>query len=984
MPSFTDLAIALPCDGLEDFPTTYQGADAKNLLACWTGLWHPALIRQTNLIPEIQSVSETTAFWQTDDKFRSPLIVVPNVSATTLDSATLMGWTSKCDALTLEDISDRRQIIDQAAIASEELLNWTSSVSIDLVNDFYALGYAFLQTMLMSLKLRYSTNLDRVDFDAKVIDAAGAAVAGKEKQAADKLFACFDILLEEKNSYYPVEPQLCELILTHPNTIGKTLTKQLESSDTPISVLISGQDAQTLASKNPSAAETIIQQINAGKLSIVGGLENETDDDLVCSETIISQLDRGRKSLQQVFGHMPSVFARRSFGLNPTTPNLLKNFGYLGALHVNFSNGLIPTMGSGAMRWTGDDEEHILAISELPMDAADSGTFLSLGEDLGEMLDLAHSATALLTHWPHKACQSLSDLKQIAKFVPLFGNFLTVDQIFDEVYDPGYGQTFTSDEYEPPYLQNVIKSRQQNPVSRYTNYWQRFQHLETARRVILLAVLELDLNQSTVASIHQRIEQTQSKIEVATISDAPPPFPDLIDNEIQSLLNDATELLKVKADPTNQTTMDSPDLTNVRNFFNPHSSAQRVEVQPPVDLSLPTGSLKSKPPICFGVNQQANDENEQSSCWILDLPGFSSTTVDFSNVETKNLFQKDPPLCSDLLLQNEFFKVQIDEKSGGIRSIQQHNRKANLIGQQLAVRLPKKHSSKIQYGSMVADSVQIIENQTLSAAVKSTGRIVAGDLELARFEQTVRIVRGINRVEIDVDLQPVEALTASREHYVCSRLAWKSESARLMANVLDSCEQVANQWFHATQFVTIKDAGVPSVSLLTGGLPYHRRASRRMLDSVLMIANESQTRYSFAIAVDQPYPTAAATSRLTPNIQFPAGGSSASRSGNTSDSRQTGVDRLFHFNRKNILATAARPIFNEDGKCEGVALRLKETEARAAQLVISSFRPMKAAEIVKLNGEVFSTLPLDEADNRKVSFSVDPLSFLQVNLYFRS
>ena len=205
-----------------------------------------------------------------------------------------------------------------------------------------------------------------------------------------------------------------------------------------------------------------------------------------------------------------------------------------------------------------------------------------------------------------------------------------------------------------------------------------------------------------------------------------------------------------------------------------------------------------------------------------------------------------------------------------------------------------------------------------------------------------------------------------------------------MANVLDSCEQVANQWFHATKFVTVKDTDVPSISLLTGGLPYHRRASRRMLDSVLMIANESQTRYSFAIAVDQPYPTAAATSRLTPNIQFPAGGFSASRSGNTSDSRQTGVDRLFHFNRKNILATAARPIFNEGGKCEGVALRLKETEARAAQLVISSFRPMKAAEIVKLNGEVFSTLPLDEADNRKVSFSVDPLSFLQVNLYFRS
>ena len=266
-----------------------------------------------------------------------------------------MGWTSKCDALTLEDISDRRQIIDQAAIASEELLNWTESVPIDLVNDFHALGYAFLQTMLMSLKLRYSTNLDRVDFEAKAIDAAAAAVTGKEKQAADKLFACFDILLEEKNSYYPVEPQLCELILTHPNTIGKTLTKQLESIDTPLSVLISGQDARTLASKNPSAAETIKQRLDANKLSIIGGLEAELNDNLVCTETVINQIDRGRTSLQQVFGHRPNVFARRSFGLNPTTPNLLKNFGYLGAFHTNFSNGLIPTMGSGAMRWTGDD-----------------------------------------------------------------------------------------------------------------------------------------------------------------------------------------------------------------------------------------------------------------------------------------------------------------------------------------------------------------------------------------------------------------------------------------------------------------------------------------------------------------------------------------------------------------------------------------------------------------------------------------------------
>ena len=89
MPSFTNLVIAVPCDGFDDFPTEHQGPNAENLLACWTGLWHPSLIKQAKSVPEIQSTTETAGFWQTAD-VQAPLIVVPNISATTLDSATLM------------------------------------------------------------------------------------------------------------------------------------------------------------------------------------------------------------------------------------------------------------------------------------------------------------------------------------------------------------------------------------------------------------------------------------------------------------------------------------------------------------------------------------------------------------------------------------------------------------------------------------------------------------------------------------------------------------------------------------------------------------------------------------------------------------------------------------------------------------------------------------------------------------------------------
>ena len=367
------------------------------------------------------------------------------------------------------------------------------------------------------------------------------------------------------------------------------------------------------------------------------------------------------------------------------------------------------------------------------------------------------------------------------------------------------------------------------------------------------------------------------------------------------------------------------------------------------------------------------------------MPGFSKTATDFANIQKRDLFQKDPPLCSDLLLQNEFFKVKLDEKSGGIRSTQQHSGKTNLAGQQLSVRLPKDHLANQQYADMLADSIEIIENQPLSAAISSTGRLVAGDLELARFEQTIRIVRGISRIEVAVKLKPLEPLTANSDHYICSRLAWKSESARLFANVLDSREQVASSWFHATKFVTVQESGSPSVSLLTGGLPYHRRANRRMLDSLLILQNESQANFSFAINIDQPYPAAAAASRLTPVIQYPAlqDSSSTVNASRENQLSQTQADWLFHFNRKNILATSATPIFNDDSKCTGISLRLKETESRIAQLTITSFKHLRAAEIVKFNGEVFETLPLDDADKRKVLLTIDPMSFLQVNLYFQ-
>jgi hypothetical protein len=155
--------------------------------------------------------------------------------------------------------------------------------------------------------------------------------------------------------------------------------------------------------------------------------------------------------------------------------------------------------------------------------------------------------------------------------------------------------------------------------------------------------------------------------------------------------------------------------------------------------------------------------------------------------------------------------------------------------------------------------------------------------------------------------------------------------------------QVSNEWFHGTQYITIKDES--SVTLLTGGLPLHRRPNRRMLDSVLMIGNESIGEYSFALDVDQNYPAAAAAERLSPVVQI------------ATDAKSPQLQPwCFHLSRKNVLVTFAEPIFD------------------AGEL--------GSAEIVGFNGAHISTLELAPEDQSKIKFRIEPLSYFEIRLYF--
>ena len=177
------LSIALRCRSFDDFPTHLSAQNSASLLKCWTALWHPTLILFSKYRPDIWSFcGGDEADGLTDRLNRA--IVVPQFVVEEFKQATerIEDFQAVC-----RDASDlsRQEIVDSLATSLQidpttqprkeaDRKDTDRKALNDLAEDFFALGYAWLQVRLMTLRVRYSTNLDDELFDVELIEAAAA------------------------------------------------------------------------------------------------------------------------------------------------------------------------------------------------------------------------------------------------------------------------------------------------------------------------------------------------------------------------------------------------------------------------------------------------------------------------------------------------------------------------------------------------------------------------------------------------------------------------------------------------------------------------------------------------------------------------------------------------------------------------------------------------------------------------------------------
>ena len=960
--SYQELLILLPCHSLEDFPVHHEGEDAQGLLAGWTALWHP------QLLAEAQSIVRWHRMDDPPEELADRLIVIPKVSDQELP-------TGFVDRARSEGATVVRNQLDRDKMVQAALDGLASPVAIpgDLVADFLALGYCHLQVELLTRQMRYASNLDEIHFQNLAVSAADAAVAGDNELAQEKLAACFDLLAEERDHYYSVEVFLIDITMVNEATSGKRLEQELVVP-IPTNCLLTATDLERLADQHPATLAALKEGLGNGQASVIGGEAGQRALSLLSMESLRNELQRGRTAYEQYLGQPVRVYGRQRFGLNPNLPQLLGKFGFQGALHTTFEEGRFPEGSQVKTRWEGRDGAGIDALARVPLDANKPETFLSLATKLGESMDMDHVATVCFAHWPGQVSPWYEDLRRIARYGSVLGTFVTLDTYFTDSDGSGLNDRFEMDQYRSPFLKQAIIRNQPDPISFWVRYWRQQVAAEACQNLQALTQLVTGKADETATAFVDQVDAQSAEREKKRL--LPGDGEQQGDVAAEESSSEETQLEKAIAENAQQfsaaiTPAGGTEASRYQ-VMNPTSFARRI----PVDVSQLDRLPTVEGPVYAAHEESGNVENSGSKWALVDVPsmGFVDLTAGPSGALSKG---KTPPLVNEGILQNEFFQVVVHPDTGGIQAVRGYESRENRVSQQLAYRSGRRRGrpgmvwdekeEEKGYSRMVAEEVTTTCQNPVMGEITSQGQLLdAKGQTLARFQQRLRLWRGSRVLRLSIQLWPEQIPAADPwNSYYCSRFAWKNEAAELYRAVNQSRHKATATQLVAPQYVDIDD-GDTCTTVLTGGLPFHRRIGFRMLDSLLVVRGETCQRFELGIGVDLPHPLQEAVSLLSPEATvFDSHGRPPTEKSAW----------LFHINARNVMATAWQP-WVEEGETVGFQVRLLETSGRRAKLDLNSFRPIQEASQVDFEGASLGDCRVHKG---RVQLELAPHEWIQLN-----
>ena len=917
--TYDELIVLVPCHSLEDFPTELGDAPAESLLNAFAAAWHPALLFHAGGLPQ----------WRrADDFYDGPLpsvkqlVFIPQPSEDWLGHDTI-DKLKESGAAVLKGLTKRADYV-AAALNGVAPLPESLTSDPELIADFHALGLTWLMTELLTRHMRNIADVDRTRLEIETIAAAKAAMAGDRAAAERHLQRAFETLLECRERFYPVDCWLIDLCLVSPAQ-ANTHFERLCDDPTPVSLVASAEDLAAIEATSPALIEEIREGIKSSRIGLVGGDWRETGGVLRSVQHTLWNMTRGRNELKRLFGHAAKVWGRRRFGLSAFVPQFVHRFNSEGALHFVMDDGIYPDDEQMKFRWQGCDGSVIDAVSRIPLPGDSASSFLRFPQRLAESMDHDHAAGMIFARWPELRSPFLDDFRRAARYAPVLGRFVTLDQFLSQTEMPGRMETHKPGSYFSPFLVQSVARQQADPISRYVREWSIRHRLEAATWCMDMASLLTTGRPSTkiVPAVREALELAE---------------PDAAGGVHEELAASVADTETLAIDRLRDVIAPGGSGDAGWLVVNPWSFARKAVVNVPQDEGFltPGGAVSSV------------HVTEDDSSAVVELPPSGFTWIPRSAHAPTFSERPKLPSADGLVVRNEFFEVMLSDVTGGIAQIKTFRRSPNRLSQQLAFRYPRERtittgegenaeSYKSYYTEMQLKESRVVDDSPSVGAVETVGSIVdqLTGQSVADYLQVTRVRRGRPVVEVEIELTPLREPEGDPwSNYFGVRWAWKWESVAVSRSLFQTAHALGDeQRFESPHFIEVADDN-DRTTIVTHGLPFHRKIGPRMVDTLLVTAGETRRRFRFDIAIDERYPMQTALDVMSPPIVMRC-------------AKKPAIPEawLMHVSARNVIVLGLITLEagEQEERPQGCIVRLLETEGRHRSFALKTFRSPTSA-----------------------------------------
>ena len=956
MTELRNVSILIPTHGLEDFPTELTEEEAASILNAFAVCRHPALLSNVRTAPEWARADEPP------HHLENHLFFVPSCCE---------GWMphewpehARTNGATVIENCTTREEYEHELLS---LLPDHSELPAELTPDFYALGTAWLLIELLTRKMHYYSSMDEHVFQKDQLAAADAAIAGDLTAAKAHLKGCFETLLECREHFYPVDCYLLDICLLRPEMIDEHFERTLES-DIPVNFLLKGEHLREIAGQNPEAVQKLRQAVYDKRVEVLGGDRYEKPVSTTTLQSVLWDLEEGSKVYQEFLGQTPKTWVRKRFGFTTQLPQILSQSGFNCAFHLALDDGLYPDEEQSKLRWEGCDGTVIDAVSRIPLAADGAVSYLRFADRMAESMQDDQVAGILFARWPEIKGVWFQDLQRMQSYAPVLGQFVTVDEFIMTTDHSGRLARHEEKSYLSPYLLQSMAYGEADPISRFRNFLQLRHQFD---RTSWLARISEFLRTKSLAAGDSQIDEWETRVELSGPDLTPEESTTTDSDEVPTELDDGEA--KVEENHSNApsladdlaqwTTTELTSLSSLITTNGEKTPGLLVINTLSQDQSavIPLDDFKTPPAIDDHVKAVQFDEHCKAA--VVDVPGSGFLWLKESG--NNNQTKAPLPAAEEMTLRNEFFEVLINDQTGGIQHLKGYGRSPNRISQQIAYRylLEKRYSPDPENPDDVRKTNYSLSRMThceILSKGPALGEIVT-EVELLDPEDQSVIGSTRNRyrvwksrpiVEVEIEITPhLDAEGDPWSCYYASRFAWKSESAVLTRGLLQGAHGIQGERFEAPYYLEIADSD-KRTTVLMEGLPCHRRSGSRMFDSILMPAGQTNRKFRFWIAFDEPYPMQAAHQMLMPPLSI-----------STPQAPRTTAGWFFRVKQKNVQILSFQPIVDDphsETKKSGISVRLLETEGRSRRVQLTSLMPPTSARKRDFQGNTIEELPIQK------------------------